>query len=279
VKASAVHFACSDAARISCSWGSIIRRAPVKLRMAVLATALVACSTTAPPVSNAAALPRGEVVERLDAGQVASLPTGTVYVRFVRFVQPPGYVINSKQHVPSIVYVEKGVHRLVLTGQPPIDLVAGQATFHQSVTHQHLNPGPDTSTWYSIAVWPSSARGQPLVDPIAQAAFESEDIDRAALPEVAHTEVLRHVTLAKGGTSGAHRFGGLMAFYVLSGSIAIRTPHQGVKTLGVAQGAAFLPQTDLQETNAGSEPATYLEFAVTPVGREFEVPLQQPPAA
>lgn len=246
--------------------------------MAALATALIACSTTAPSASNADTLPRGDVVDRLDAGRVESLPTGTVYVRFVRFVQPPGYVINSKQHVPSVVYVEKGVHRLVLAGQLPIDLVAGQAKFHQSVTHQHLNPGPDASTWFSIAVWPSSARGQPLVDPIAQAAFESDDIDRAALPEVAHTEVLRHVTLAKGGTSGAHRFGGLLAFYVLSGSIAIKAPHQSTQTLGVGQGAAFLPETDLQETNAGSDPATYLELVVTPVGREFEVPLRQPPA-
>jgi hypothetical protein len=252
--------------------------AGVKLRMAALAAALVACSTTAPSASNAAAVPRGDVVERLDAGQVASLPTGTVYVRFVRFVQPPGYVINSKQHVPSIVYVEKGLHRLVLAGQSPIDLVAGQATFHQSVTHQHLNPGPDISTWYSIAVWPSSARGQPLVDPIAQAAFESRDIDRVALPEVAYTEVLRHVTLATGGTSGAHRFGGVVAFYVLSGSISIKTPHQN-QTMGVGQGVAFLPETDLQEANAGSDPAAYLEFVLTPVGKEFEVPLQQPPAA
>jgi hypothetical protein len=274
----ATHVA-TQAGSLSVEAGSIIRRAPVKLRMAALATALVACSTTVPSASIASALPRGEVVERLDAGQVASLPTGTVYVRFVRFVQPPGYVINSKQHVPSVVYVEKGVHRLVLAGQPPIDLVAGQATFHQSVTHQHLNPGPDTSTWYSIAVWPSSARGQPLVDPIAQAAFESGDIDRVALPEVAYTEVLRHVTLTNGGTSGAHRFGGLVTFYVLSGSISIKTPHQSAQTLGVGQGAAFLPETDLQEANAGSDQATYLEFVVTPVGKEFEVPLHQPLAA
>jgi len=250
-----------------------------KLRLAVLAVAIVACGTTAPSGPNSAAVPHGEMVKKLDAGQVGSLPTGPVYIRFVRFVQQPGYVINSKQHVPSVVYVESGVQRLVLTGEAPVDLAAGQAKFHQSVTHQHLNPGSVQVVWYSIAVWPSSARGQRLVDPIARAAFESNDFDRASLPQVAYSEALREVSLAGGGTSGAHRFGGLAAFFVLSGSISIKSTHRPAVLLGVGQGAAFLPGTDLQETNAGSNQAAYLEYIVTPVGVEFEVPLSQPPAA
>ena len=240
---------------------------------------LVACSSAASPSApDAAALPHNAVVKKLDAGKVESLPTGTVYVRFVRFVQPPGYVINSKQHVPSVVYVETGVQRLVLAGQAPIDLAAGQAKFHQSVTHQHLNPGSASSTWYSIAVWPSSARGTPLVDPIARAAFESEDTDRAALPEVAYTEVLRQVTIAGGGTSGSHRFGGLVGFYVLTGSISIKSAHRNPVRLDAGQGGAFLPDTDLQETNTATDQATYLEFVVTPMGKNFEIPLERPPA-
>jgi hypothetical protein len=251
----------------------------VKLKLAALAALLVACSTAPPSVSTSNVLPRGEVIKKLDAARVESLPTGTVYVRFIRFIQPSGYIINSTQHVQSVVYVETGVQRLVLAGQSPIDLVAGQARFHQSVTHQHLNPGTETSIWYSIAVWPNSARGQPLVAPIARAAFESEDIDRAALPQVAYSEVLRQVTFAGRGTSGAHRFGGLSAFYVLSGSVSIKSAHGGAVILGAGQGAAFLPETDLQETNAGADQASYLQFLVTPVGKEFETPLQRPPSA
>lgn len=251
----------------------------MKIRLTTLAILLVACGPSAAPSQNQDALSRGEVVKKLAAGQVDSLPTGPVYVRFVRFAQPPGYVINSKQHVPSIIYIETGIQRLILAGQPPVDLAAGQAKFHQSVTHQHLNPGPDPSVWYSIAVWPSSARGQPVVDPIARPAFESEDFDRAALPQVAYSEVLRLVTLAGNGTSGAHRFGGLAAFYVLSGSISIKIEHRPAETLDAGQGGAFPPDTDLQETDAGSAQATYLEFIVTAVGKDFEIPLQQPPAA
>lgn len=251
----------------------------MNLKLTALAVVLVSCSTATSSAPDANALPSGEVVKKLDAGRVESMPTGTVYVRFVRFDQPPGYVINSKQHVPSLVYVETGTQRLVLAGQPPVDLGAGQATFHQSVTHQHLNPGSVASTWYSIAVWPSSARGQPLVDPIARPAFESEDFDRQVLPQVAYSEVLRQVTLSSHGTSGAHRFGGIAAFYVLSGVVSIRNAHRAVMNIGVGQGAAFLPDTDLEETNAGSTQASYLEFVVTPVGKEFEVPLQRAPAS
>jgi len=66
---------------------------------------------------------------------------------------------------------------------------------------------------------------------------------------------------------------------VLSGSISIKGAHRSSVLLGVGQGAAFPPGTDLQETNAGPNQAVYLEYIVTPVGEEFEVPLSQPPAA
>jgi quercetin dioxygenase-like cupin family protein len=244
---------------------------------AFLFVILCACSGTSTSGTNAAALPHGAVVKKLSAGTVASLPTGNVYIRFVRFVQPAGYVINSKQHVPSIVFVEAGTARLVLAGGTPIDLKAGDAVFHQSVTHQHLNLGSTTSTWYSIGVWPSTARGTPLVDPIAHAAFESADINPSGLAQGSYSEVLRSVTLAANGTAGAHRFVGLSAFFVLSGSVTIRSPHSS-RVLTAGEGYAFPANTVLQETGGASQ-AVYIEFVVTPAGGQFEVPLQQPPAA
>lgn len=247
--------------------------------LVTIALAISACGSAPAAASNAAALAHDAAVETLAAGKLDSLPTGPVYIRMIRFDQPAGYVIHSKQHVPSVLYVETGVHQLILDGQPPLDLMAGQATFHQSVTHTHLNPGPDRSVWYSIALWPSSARGQAPVDKIAQATFESQDIVRETLPDVAYSLVLRQVTLAKQGTTGAHRFGGLSAFYVLTGSVTIKSEHQSPVTLGGGQGAAFLPDVALQEINAGPGQAVFLEFLTTAVGKDFEVPLQQPPAA
>jgi quercetin dioxygenase-like cupin family protein len=247
--------------------------------LVAIAFALSACAAATTVGPSTEALARGAAIKTLDAGKLNSLPTGPVYVRIIRFPQPASYVIHSKQHVASFVYVEIGAHRLTLNDQPPIDLVAGQATFHQSVAHTHLNPGPDPSVWYSIALWPSSARVQPLVDPIAHAVFESSDIVREVLPQVAYSQVLRQVTLAKLGTTGAHRFGGLASFYVLSGSVTIRSAHQPSVTLGLGEGVDFAPQVALQETNAGPGQAVFLEFLTTPVGRDFDVPLQQPPAA
>ena len=217
-------------------------------------------------------------METLAAGKLDSLPTGAVYIRMIRFAQPVGYVINSKQHVASFVYVETGSHRLVLSGQSPIDLGTGQATFHQSVTHQHLNPGPQPSVWYSIAIWPSSARGQALVDPIARAAYESEDVSPDAFSRVAYSEVLRKVTLAQAGTSGPHRFGGLAAFYVLSGTMTIKSANHSAITLGAGQGTRFLPDVAIQETNPWTEPAVYLEFVATAIGKDFDTSLRQLPS-
>lgn len=245
----------------------------------VFALALSACGAAPSTARNPEAAARGATVKALAAGKLDALPTGPVYVRFIRFVSPPGYTIQSKQHVPSFVYVETGVHKLTLAGQAPIDLTAGQATFHQSATHTHVNPGPDPSVWYSIAIWPSSARGTAGVDKIAEAVFESPDIDRTALPDVAYAVVLRQVTLAAQGTSGAHRFGGLIAFFVISGALTLKSEHQPPVTLNGGQGYVILPEVALQEVNAGLDPAIYLELISTPVGRDFEVPLLQPPAA
>jgi len=243
----------------------------------VLALLPVACGS-APATRAATAVDvTREAVTTLAAGRVESMPTGPVYIRFVSFTQPAGYLINSKQHVPSIVYVETGTHRLTLAGQPPLDLQAGQATFHQTVTHTHINPGSDASLWYSIAVWPSSARGQPLVDPIARAAFESDDLGAGVLPQVPYSEVLRRVNIAAGGSGVPHRFGGLVAIYVLTGSLTIKVAHQPSLTLAAHQGSALLPDVDVQETDPQSEPAVFLEFVATPVGRAFEVPNRAPP--
>jgi len=250
------------------------------LAIAMVLSACSVASSVSSTTSNADALARGAAIKTLDAGKLDSLPTGPVYIRMIRFAQPVGYVINSKQHVASVVYVETGVHRLVLNGMPPLDLMAGQAKFHQSVTHTHLNPGPgDPSAWYSIAIWPSAARSQSLVDKIARPTFESDDIAFESSPQVAYSQVLRLVTLTPLGTAGAHRFGGLAALYVLTGSLTIKRAHQPPVTLGAGEGLAVLPDIALQETNAGPGQATFLEFITTAAGKDFEVPLQQPPGS
>ena len=243
-----------------------------------VAIACAACSAAAVPAWDVQALARGAEVVSLDAGKLESLPTGPVFIRFLRFPQPAGYLIHSGQHQPGFVYVESGVHRLTLAGQAPIDITAGQAKFHQNVTHTHFNPGPGPSVWYFIALWPSVARSQALVDPITQMAFESADFASGVLPAGSYSQVLRRVDLEPNGQTEAHEFGGLSGFFVLAGSVTIRAAHQVPETLAAGQGTAFSPDVGLQELNSGSSSAALLEFLTTPDGSEFEIPLRTPPA-
>jgi hypothetical protein len=64
---------------------------------------------------------------------------------------------------------------------------------------------------------------------------------------------------------------------VLTGSLTIKSAHKPSVTLGAGQGAAFMPDVALQELNAGPGQAVFLEFVTTAVGKNFDVPLHQPP--
>lgn len=247
-------------------------------RAAAVVTTLLftACNSQASPTPDASALSSGVAVKSLDAGKLDSLPTGGVFVRVLKFVQPSGFTFPSTQHVPGFVFVESGVHRLTLEGQPPIDLTAGQAKFHQSITHTHFNPGPGSSSWYFIALWSSSSRGQPPVASIAVQVFQSDNFSPEQLPQGVYSEVLRQVTLAAPGRSEAHKFGGLAVFFVLQGSLLIRSSDGHIE-LGVDQGAVYPAGVPVQETNTTAGRTVYLEMLTTAFGREFEVPLSQSP--
>lgn len=244
-----------------------------------LAVSLVAagCASATPARVDPDALASGAAVKTLDAGKLDSLPTGGVFVRVIEFDQPPLYTIKSRQHVAGFVFVERGVHRLTIEGSAPVDILAGSARFHPSISHTHFNPGPGSSVWYFIAVWPSSSRGQPAVDPIAKPDFQSDNIPPGKLPPGVYSEVLRQVTIAPSGRSEAHRFGGMCLFFVLDGALNIETVHGAVK-LNANQGAVYGSGTALQELNKGSDVVTYLEMLTTAPGSDFEVPLSSAPA-
>ena len=253
----------------------------LKVRIIALASAILslACGAgTSPAVTNAQALMHGAAVKKLDGGKLESLPTGALYFRVIHFVQPAGYTINSTQHVPGFVFVETGLHRLQLKGQQPIELGSGEAKFIQSVTHSHLNPGTEPCSWYFIALWSSWVRSQPLVDPIASPVFESADL--APQPgQGSYSQVLREVTLKRYGHSEAHEFGGMSVFFVLQGSLTVRTTQGHAAGIVAGQGASYPPNVAIQEVNAATGETTYLELLTTAVGREFEIPLPQPPGA
>jgi hypothetical protein len=249
------------------------RKATIALASSIL---IAGCTSGTSAATDEHAVASGAAVKTLDAGKVDSLPSGGVFVRVIEFDQPELNSIQSRQHVAGFVYVESGVHRLTLEGSAPLDLPAGTAKFHGDVSHTHYNPGPGPSVWYFIAVWPTSARGQPPVAPIAKPQFESNDFPPEQLPPSDYSQVLRQVTLAPSGRSEAHKFGGLSLFFVIDGTLTIQTD-RGPVTLQPDQGSAYGPGVALQELNRGSSPALYLEMLTTAPGKEFEIPLPHSP--
>ena len=251
----------------------------LKVRIIALAAAILslACGAGAsPPGPDARALAYGAAVKKLDGGRLESLPTGAMYFRAIHFVQPAAYTINSTQHNPGFVFVESGLHQLQFKGQPPLELASGEAKFIQSVTHSHLNPGTEPCSWYFIALWPGSTRSQPLVDRIASLVFESADLV-PGLRQGPYSQVLREVTLRREGHSEAHEFGGMSVFFVLQGSLTVRSTQGRAVDIVAGSGAFYPPNVAIQEVNAATGETIYLVLLTTAIGKEFEIPASRPP--
>jgi len=245
--------------------------------LAGLLITLVACGSAPAPPPNPNALASGEVVKALAGGKLTSLPTGPLYIRVIRFVQPSGHTVRSNQHVAGFVYVEQGTHRLQVVEQPAQEIDQGDAVFLGSVTHTHSNPGPALNSWLFIALWPSSARTQPVLDP-GKLVFQIPNLAPAALPQGTYLQVLRRITLAPGGRTAAHRFGGVYVLFVLQGSITVRAAGSPPATVGMGQGLSYEPDVGLQVSNATGDPATFVELLTTDIGKDFETLLSQPPS-
>jgi quercetin dioxygenase-like cupin family protein len=255
---------------------SIVRRLTVAV-MAVLAAApLFGCGGTSRAVSPNA-LEHGEQVKGLAGGEVAALPSGSLFVRVIGFSQRPMAVFPSHKHTPGFVYVAAGVQRLDSPPAPPRIILRGEAVFQPSVFHTHANPSTTRpNRWYFIALWPTAERRAPLVSSAASVIYESPDLDPSTMPPGPRIETLRLVTLQPNGRSAAHRFSGLELLFVLEGTIRLDVAGQPPTELSAGQGQYLPPGTDEQELNAGAGVAGYLAFIVTPVQAPFEITVGHP---
>lgn len=252
--------------------------------LAGLVVLLFACSSTVSRTVSPQAVASGATVMPLAGGRLPSLPTGTVYIRLIHFAQPALYSIPSQsqtqQHKPGFIYMEAGTQRLFVVDQPPKDIGEGEATFLNEVTHWHYNPGPSTISWYFIALWPTSFRTQQLIDPQhAKVAFATPDLGPATMPPGSYVQVLRRVTLAPGGRTSAHTFGGYAVLFVLEGSVTVRATGAGAVTVAAGNGKNYTAGTGQQELNVTSEPAVFLELLTVADGAPFETQLTAPPVA
>ena len=238
------------------------------------ASLLVAC-TPAPQASpDGAAMAAGYSVKALAGGRLASLPTGSLFIRIINFDQPVGHSFPSKTHVPGFDYVASGYQRLTIQDRPPIDIGPGESVFQPSIAHTHTNPGDGPNNWYFLALWPASARAEPLVDPnVAKVVFQTQDLPADVVPQGSYVQTLRVAELEPGGRNLAHRYGGVDVQYVLEGSISVHMADHHAVTLRAGQGSYHLPGVGLQEHNVGGVRTRFLELLTTGDGRPFETSL------
>lgn len=240
---------------------------------------LAACNSAPAQSPDPAARAVGVSVTPLAGAKFLSLPTGQVYIRLVHFAQPPAHTVKSSQHVPGVVYVESGVHRLLVAGQSPQDSGSGEAIFLGGVTHAHYNPGPTSNGWYFIALWPSSARTQSLVDPtVGRIAYQTPDFDSARVAQGAYFQTLRLVSVAPGGRTAAHKFGGMRVLFVLEGSLTVHVTGAAPATVAMGSGSNYMPNVSMQELNPTADPTVFLELLTTGAGKPIETVLGQSPA-
>jgi hypothetical protein len=210
-------------------------------------------------------------VEDLGAGRLDTLPSGSLFIRVVDFVQAPGTEFGSQKHQPGVEYQLEGVQDLSLQGGPTVVIHAGYSYFQPSVSHIHANPGPGQNHWLFIALWPSSARTTPLVVPTARSIYESEDVAAGGFPSGSSVEALQRVTLSPAGHTAAVSHSGPTALLVLSGSVRVVLSGHAPSTLSAQQGTYLTPGVGTQAFDPGSDDAQFLLFSVTPTSKPFEV--------
>jgi quercetin dioxygenase-like cupin family protein len=253
-----------------------VRRLTVAVMAVTAAAPLFGCGGTGRAVSPNA-LEHGEQVKGLAGGEVAALPSGSLFVRVIGFSQRPMTVFPSHKHTPGFVYVAAGVQRLQSPPARGRIILPSEAFFQPSVFHTHANPSTTRpNRWYFIALWPTAERHAPLVSSVANVIYESPDLDPSTIPPGPRIETLRLVTLQPNGRSSAHRFSGLELLFMLEGMIRLDVAGQPPTRLSAGQGQYLPPGTDEQELNAGAGVASYLAFIVTPAQAPFEIAVDQP---
>src|SRR5215472_11410832 len=267
---------CSVIARVRPGAGRSIMRWLTVTVMAVMAAALFGCGGATEAVSPNAS-EHGQQVKGLAGGEVAALPSGSLFVRVIGFSQRPVAVFPSHKHTPGFVYVAAGVQRLRSPPAPPRIILPGEAVFQPSVFHTHANPSTTRpNRWYFIALWPSAERRAPLVSSAASVIYESPDLDPSTMPPGPRIETLRLVRLQPNGRCSAHYFSGLELLFVLEGTVRLDVAGQPPAKLSAGQGQYLPPGTDEQKLNAGAGVASYLVFIVTPVQAPFEIAVDHP---
>jgi quercetin dioxygenase-like cupin family protein len=195
----------------------------------------------------------------------------------IAVAQAPGSFITH-EHPAGFIYVVDGTHKLAIQNGQTQNLNAGEGAFvGADVVLTDTNPGTTTGHWYFISIQPNTARTARPTFPNQKVLYATPDLP--ALPSGSYCEIVRLVVAAPGGRSAAHMHSGVEVWFMLAGSIQIRTIGQSPMIVNQGQGAYALPNTPLQahtlSTGASYGIERNLVFLVWPQQQPFETDLSQ----
>jgi len=218
----------------------------------------VACGGTASPA--AVKPPPGVTANILASGHLDSIPTGTLFVNYLKLPQAAAGSINHK-HLPGFVYAIGGAVELDVVGASPLMIQPGQAAFiGANVMHNHLNPGTSANDWWFVALRPTASR--PLATIVAGQKELYTTGDLTQISAGPYSETLTDNRLPAGGVD---RQAGpsLRVLYVLDGNVTVSGDAGMAGTVAAGEGAYSLPGANLVVT-AGPTGGHYLTFTLTP---------------
>lgn len=217
-----------------------------------------ACGGSASPA--AAKPPPGVTANILASGRLDSIPTGTLFVNYLKLPQASAGSINHK-HLAGFVYAVGGAVEVDVVGASPLMVQPGQAAFiGANVMHNHLNPGTVANDWWFVALRPTASRPLATIVPGQKELYTTADLTQISAGQ--YTETL---TDNRVPANGVDRQAGssLRVLYVLDGNVTVSGDAGMAGTVAAGQGAYSLPGANLVVT-AGPTGGHYLIFTLAP---------------
>jgi quercetin dioxygenase-like cupin family protein len=223
---------------------------------AVLALA-VACGGS---VSPTAVKPAGVTANILATGHIDSIPTGTLFVNYLKLPQAAAGSIKHK-HLPGFVYATSGAVEIDVDSASPLMVQPGQAAFiGANVMHNHLNPGASGNDWMFVALRPTASRPLATIVSGQKELYTTGDLTQISAGQ--YTETLTDNILPANGVD-QQTGSSLRVLYVLDGKVTVGGDAGMAGSLATGNGAYWLPGANLSVT-ADPTGAHYLLFTLTP---------------
>jgi quercetin dioxygenase-like cupin family protein len=221
---------------------------------ATLAVA-VACGGSATPV---AVKPAGVTANILSTGHIDSIPTGALFVNYLKLPQAAAGSIKHK-HLPGFVYATWGAVEIDVDTASPLMVQPGEAAFiGANVMHNHLNPGASGNDWMFVALRPAASRPLATIVSGQKELYTTGDLTQITAGQ--YNETLTNNVLPANGVD-RQTGSSLRVLYVLDGKVTVSGDAGMASSLATGGGAYWLPGANLGVT-AGATGAHYLLFTL-----------------